>query len=401
MGAIRAGEEPMPPMTGVREQHEGFHVLYILTDPFGMGGVQSDIKSLGPYFVSKGHRVTVLSPAGDQVPALVAGGVRHIPFSVHFRSRAAFRLQARKLRDLIMAVCPTVLAPQSIRASWVCHAAAFDMPLKRITTIHNIHTSLHVLWAGFLLDRCSDSVIFESEHEHRRLTRWGLRRKKTQVIPSGIDTGIFYRTPRPEDLWANLPEKSRNCVIFGCVARLAPEKAHSDLLKAYRMVLDRYPETRLLLVGDGPLMEPIRKQIQALDLGAHVVMIGQRSNVRDYLNFFDVFVLASTRESLPRAAREAMACGQPVIATRVGATSEVVDHGITGILVPPSNPALLARAMEEMILFPERRKKMGDAALSLIHERFSQSRWLEENEKAYVGAGLGERLIFEHRGSAL
>lgn len=380
---------------------ERFHVLYILTDPFGMGGVQSDLKSLGPYFVSQGHQVTVLCPTGDQVPVLLEGGVQHIPFSVHFRSWAEFREQSRNLRQLIVDVRPTVLAPQSIRASWVCHAAAKEMPLKRITTIHNIHTSLNSLWAGFLLDRCSDQVIFESEHEHKRLTRWGLSRDKTQVIPSGIDTGAFYQTPRPEALWENLPEESRDCVIFGCVARLSPEKAHNDLLKAYRMVLDRYPKTRLVLVGDGPLMETLRDQVHSLNLGSHVVFAGQRTNIRDYLNLFDVFVLASTRESLPRAAREAMACGQPVVATRVGATGEVVHHGKTGLLVPPARPALLAKAMEEMILHPERRKEMGKAALSLIQECFSQSRWLEENEKTYAMAGVGEHLVFQHLGTVL
>lgn len=373
---------------GIPVNNKRFHILYILTDPFGMGGVQSDIKSLGPYFVSQGHHVTVLSPPGDQIPALLKGGVRHIAFNVRFRSLSEFRRQSQSLRRLIMNVGPTVLAPQSIRASWACHAAAREMPMKKITTIHNIHNSLNSLWAGFILDRCSDWVIFESDHEHERLTGRGLSRGKTQIIPSGIDTGIFYRTPRPEALWEDLPEKSRNCIIFGCIARLSPEKGHSDLLKAYRKLLDRYPQTRLLLVGDGPLREKIAEQIRELDLGLHVFLVGQRSNIREYLNFIDVFVLASTRESLPRAAREAMACGKPVVATRVGATREVVEDGKTGLLVPPARPDLLAKAMEELILSPERRKEMGDAALCLIRERFSQTRWLEENEKIYAMAGV-------------
>ena len=369
-----------------------FHLLYILTEPFGMGGVQSDMKSLGPYFVSRGHQVTIACPPGDQLSELEKGGVRHIPFNVHFRSRAEFKDQARQLRSLIEEVRPTVLAPQSIRASWVCHSAAKDLPLKRITTIHNIHTTMNYLFAGFLLNRCSDRIIFESQTEHDRLTRLGLSRKKTQIIPSGIDTDMFYRTPRPEELWKELPEKSRNCVIFGCVARLSPEKAHKDLLKAFRRIHDRYPATRLLLVGDGPLREELVAQMKALDLSSSVVFAGQRSNIRDYLNMFDVFVLASTRESLPRAAREAMACGRPVIATSVGASKEVVHHGKTGLLVSPGNPGQLARAMEEMILHPHRRKEMGEAALSLIENRFSLTQWLGDNEKVYLKAHCPEFL---------
>lgn len=363
-----------------------FHILYILTEPFGMGGVQSDMKSLGPYFVSKGHQVTIACPEGDQISHLLNGGVRHIPFNVHFRSPNEFKNQSRKLRNLIEEVRPTVLAPQSIRSSWVCHASAKDLPLRRITTIHNIHTTMNYLWAGFLLNRCSDEVIFESEHEHDRLTRLGLSRSKTQIIPSGIDTDTFYKTNRPEELWRELPEKSRNCVIFGCVARLSPEKAHKDLLKAFRKIHTQYPATRLLLVGDGPLREELIAQMKALNLSSSVVFVGQRSNIRDYLNMFDVFVLASTRESLPRAAREAMACGRPVIATRVGASKEVVHHGKTGLLVSAGRPDELTKAMEEMILSPNRRREMGEAALSLIEERFSLIRWLEENEKVYQKA---------------
>jgi glycosyltransferase involved in cell wall biosynthesis len=368
------------------ETSSRFHLLYILTEPFGMGGVQSDMKSLGPYFVSRGHQVTIACPVGDQLSHLVRGGVRHVPFNVHFRSRSEFLEQARNLRELIGTVRPTVLAPQSIRSSWVCHSAARDLPLRRVTTIHNIHTTMNYLWAGVLLNRCSDQVIFESEHEHTMLTRLGLSKKKTQVIPSGIDTDAFYRTPRPEDLWSELPEKSRNCVIFGCVARLSPEKAHKDLLTAFRRIHDRYPATRLVLVGDGPLRGELEHKVRTLGLSASVVFTGQRSNVRDYLNLFDVFVLASTRESLPRAAREAMACGRPVIATRVGATREAVHHGKTGLLVSPGRPGMLAQAMEEMILSPERRKGMGEAALSLIQGRFSLTRWLAENEKVYCAA---------------
>jgi len=363
-----------------------FHILYILTEPFGMGGVQSDMKSLGPYFVSKGHRVTIACPEGDQVSHLLKGGVRHIPFDVHFRTRSEFREKTGNLRKLIEEVRPTVLAPQSIRSSWVCHSAARDLPLERITTIHNIHTTLNYLWAGVLLNRCSDQVIFESECEHDRVTRLGLSRKKTRIIPSGIDTDAFYRTSRPEELWKEMPEKSRNCVIFGCVARLSPEKAHKDLIMAFRTIHVRYPATRLLLVGDGPLRQELEAQVKALGLSGAVVFSGQRSNVRDYLNMFDVFVLASTRESLPRAAREAMACGRPVIATRVGASREVVHHGKTGLLVPPGRPGALARAMEEMILSPRRRKEMGEASLDLIAGRFSLKRWLEDNEKVYIEA---------------
>jgi glycosyltransferase involved in cell wall biosynthesis len=365
-----------------------FKILYLMTDPFGMGGVQSDLKALGPYFVSRGHEVVVACPPGDQVDVLTRGGVTHIPFTVHFRTPGQFAEQARKLRSLIERVQPTVLAPQSIRASWICHAAAKTLPLARVTTIHNIHSNINALWAGVILNRASHLVIFESDHEHRRITRLGLARRKTRVIPSGIDTEMFYPDPGArQKMRSALPGLGPDDVVFGCVARLSEEKAHDNLLASYAVVRKTYPNTRLVLVGDGPLRGEIESLARVLGIAPFVHFAGQQRNVREWLNLFDVFVLASTRESLPRAAREAMACGLPVIATRVGATREAVRDGENGFLVPPSQVDAFARAMIHLLFDPALRTRMGRESRRMIDARFSQSKWLADNESVYQVAG--------------
>jgi glycosyltransferase involved in cell wall biosynthesis len=366
-----------------------FRLLYLLTEPFGTGGVQSDMKSLGPHFVRNGHEVFIACPPGDQLDVLEKGGVVHIPFDVHFKTPGQFQTCKKRLRELIETIRPTVLAPQSIRSSWLCHAAAKDLPIPRITTIHNIHTPFNSLWAGFLLNRCSDAVVFESEHEHQRLTKMGLDSQKTTVIPSGIDTTTFYPIERSQALWETIPGLSEHSVIFGCVARLSPEKAHSDLLKAFSEVRKEIPDSRLILVGDGPLKESLILQTKRLGLEHLVHFAGQQSAIREYVSLFDIFVLASTRESLPRAAREAMACGKPIIATRVGATREVVHHGKSGLLVPPGNPAKLAKAMISLGSDPKTREAMTSLSLELIRKRFSLDIWLSENEALYKKASSG------------
>ncbi len=365
-----------------------FRILYLMTEPFGIGGVQSDIKALGPHFVKQGHEVILACPEGDQVDYLTSRGVRHIPFSVHFRGPLSFYDQAKKLRLLITEVAPTVLAPQSIRASWICHAAAKGIPIPRVTTIHNIHSPINALWAGIILNKASHLVIFESDHEHQRIVRLGLAQRKTAVIPSGIDTDLFFRSGEPpEALRREIPEIGPDSVIFGCVARLSEEKAHNNLIAAFSGVLRSHPQARLVLVGDGPLRETLEKQVASLGINHAVHFAGQRSNIREYLNLFDVFVLASTRESLPRAARESMACGLPVIATRVGATREAVQEGHNGYLVTPGNVSELEERMTELLTDSALRKSMGERSLEMIERRFSQRRWLSENEKVYRKAG--------------
>jgi glycosyltransferase involved in cell wall biosynthesis len=285
-----------------------------------------------------------------------------------------------------MKIRPTILAPQSIRSSWLCHAAAKNLPIPRITTIHNIHTPFNSLWAGFLLNRCSNTVIFESEHEHRRLTTLGLSSKKTLVIPSGIDTKTFYPIPRSRERWDSIPILTEKSVVFGCVARLSPEKAHSDLIKAFKIVKEQIPEARLILVGDGPLRDDLQRLTKELGLSDSIYFAGQRSDIREFISLFDVFVLASTRESLPRAAREAMACGKPIIATRVGATREVVHHEKSGLLVPPGQPRKFAQAMILLGNNQKMREEMATLSLQLIRERFSLDIWLSENEGVYQEA---------------
>jgi len=140
-------------------------------------------------------------------------------------------------------------------------------------------------------------------------------------------------------------------------------------------------------VGEGPTKPKILALIDSLDLASRVYLAGQRSNIPEYLNAIDVFVLASRfRESLPRAAREAMACGKPIIATRMGALREVVQDGENGFLVPIANPSLFALAMEKMITDPALRKRMGDKSHSLIQERFRLDKWLGDNELIYQKA---------------
>jgi glycosyltransferase involved in cell wall biosynthesis len=201
-----------------------FRVLYLLTEPFITGGVQSDMKSLGPYFVEKGHEVFIACPPGDQTPHLDRAGVVHIPLDVHFKTPSQLKRQSKALRELILTLKPTVIAPQSIRSSWVAHNAVKDLPVLRVTTIHNIHTPVHGLWAGFLLDRFSDLVIFESDHEYKRLTGLGLSAEKARVVPSGIDTRNFHPASPKQEILDSIPCLKKNSVVFGCVADCQQKK---------------------------------------------------------------------------------------------------------------------------------------------------------------------------------
>ena len=160
-------------------------------------------------------------------------------------------------------------------------------------------------------------------------------------------------------------------VVLGMIARLVSKKAHQDLLAAYAMVINRYPETVLILAGDGPLRSRLAQQVRQLGLESHVVFLGDRSDTFDLLAAMDLFVHPSLSEGMPHAVMEAMAAGLPVIASGVDGVQDLIINDESGWLVEPGNPAALADriifALNNQALWPH----IGQAAAHRIAAEFS------------------------------
>jgi glycosyltransferase involved in cell wall biosynthesis len=202
------------------------------------------------------------------------------------------------------------------------------------------------------------------------------RPEKVSTITNGVDLAAFPFSPRP----AGGPPRAVS------VARLSSVKDPVTLLLATRRVLDREPGFRLDLAGDGPLRFEVEQAIVRLRLGGAVRMHGAIDDVRPVLSGASFFVLASTSEGVSLTLLEAMAVGLPVVATRVGGTPEVVDHGVTGVLVPPRAPEALADAMLWMLRQPGQRERMGRLARCRVEDRFDVRRTVAAYEQMYLRA---------------
>jgi glycosyltransferase involved in cell wall biosynthesis len=172
-------------------------------------------------------------------------------------------------------------------------------------------------------------------------------------------------------------------LVFGCVASLTPVKRHVDLIEAFAIVHARLPAARLLLIGDGPLRTTISEQIASLGLQDAVDLLGDRSNIETLLPALDVALLTSSTEGMSNAILEAMACGLPVIATSVGGNLQLVEHQVSGLLVPPSNPAALADAMLALADMPALRRTMGTAGRARIEREFSLDAMAQSYDRLY------------------
>ncbi len=207
-------------------------------------------------------------------------------------------------------------------------------------------------------------VIYTSETDRMRDGR-----RPSHVVALGIDLKRFASgTPVLDG------------TMVGNVARLAEQKGQRTLLAAVPSVLDRHPETRFAIAGDGELRQELKQLSE--QYGDHVVMLGNRSDVPDLLASFDVFAYPSRFEGLCLAVIEAQAAGVPVVATPVGGIRETVQDGETGLLVPPDDPQALADAIVRLLDDREEAASMAARAREQA-QQFSEERMVERTLALY------------------
>jgi glycosyltransferase involved in cell wall biosynthesis len=153
-----------------------------------------------------------------------------------------------------------------------------------------------------------------------------------------------------------------DAVVVGAVGRLSEQKGHRYLLDAAATVVSRRPQARILLAGDGDLEKPLREQARNLGISDRVVFAGHRADVPGVLGAIDVLCISSTYEGTPLALFEAMASGKAIVSTAVDGCREILEEGVTGLLVPPSEPAPLAAALLRVLDESPLRDALGRAA---------------------------------------
>lgn len=192
---------------------------------------------------------------------------------------------------------------------------------------------------------------------------------KIRIIRSGVD-GRNFTSPGGPDLPGQLSDR-RGWPMVAMVARLHPVKDHDTLLSAAKIVLGSLPQTQFLIIGDGPRRGELEELCKTLGIEENVHFTGTLPDIDQLLPAIDVHVLSSHSESLPLAVLEGMACGKPVICTDVGGTSEIVEHGVSGYLVPPHDPTELALHLTTLLTNPALAAQMGAAAKSRVESEFT------------------------------
>jgi L-malate glycosyltransferase len=216
-----------------------------------------------------------------------------------------------------------------------------------------------------------------SEAVRRVLIASGIPADQVQTIHSSID---LCRIDAGQEVTSLFPAGTR---VVGTVGHLAGHKGHRYLLEAASQLLRSEPDTAIAIVGEGALRGELEAQAASLGIAERVRFTGFRRDVPALVRGFEVFAFSSTHEGTPNAVLEAMALGKPVVATRAGGTDEVVQDGITGLLVPPRDPAALAQAVLHLLRHPEQGRAFGQAGRKRVEDFFTVERMAGSTLQAY------------------
>jgi colanic acid/amylovoran biosynthesis glycosyltransferase len=232
-----------------------------------------------------------------------------------------------------------------------------------------------------LLKRASVIVTVSRFNLRLMAERYRLAASDVQVIHCGIDVQRFaYRPDRPR--LGDQPFRLLN------VGRLVPEKAQDVLLRALALVRDRGVRFQLDMVGGGPLEESLRALARELKLEQNVVFHGTQpeSLVRQLHGDAQAFILSSRSEGLPVACIEALAMGTPTIATRITGIPELIEDGVSGILVPPDDAAALSDAICRLLSTPDAAKVMQERGRATVLAKFDRGQCTKRLVDLWTGA---------------
>lgn len=367
-------------------------VLHVLRP--AAGGMRQHVLQLATGLGAYGFDAQIACPGdADIVRSALAAGVEVRPVPIvgplsPLRDVEAFLV----LRDVIRHGSFDIVHAHGSKAGLVGRIAAMlaGAP-NRVMTVHNdviggsVRPALRRAVIGverFLAGHTSRVIVVSDALRSELIETIGLDPALVVTVHNGIDLAPFLTSvdPGPVRDRYGIP---RDAIVFGSAARFAPQKGHDVLVKAAVPVLEKVPDAYLLLAGDGPLLEPVRRAASRTPVASRIIFPGFETDVRGMLAALDVFASSPVSEGLGLAAIEAMATGLPVVSVRTGGVPEVVVDGETGILAEPGDLTGLTEAMLRLARDPMARLTMGEAGRRRAIDEFSEDKMLERTALVY------------------
>ncbi|MGB8952707.1 MAG: glycosyltransferase [Candidatus Aminicenantales bacterium] len=369
-------------------------ILEMIDQPF-LGGGQMALLALARSLDRERFEVFVCSREGGPfIRALEKNRIHFYPisFSRRFRQTPVKEIASLLDRQKID-ILHTHGGVAGLYGRWASRRSRTPVVIHTLHGIHYLHYRNVVRkWALIFLERhfsrFTDGIIVVSEADLRSGKKFKLAPEdKMHLIKNGVDfsppTEAGGSEGREEE-WKRKLKTARDHPVVGTVARLHRQKGIIYFLRAASIIHRRIPEAQILVAGGGPLEQKLRQEAKRLGVQRYFLLLGERTDARELLSYFDVFALPSLWEGLPLALLEAAALGKPIVATDIDGVREVIKDGETGILVPPKNPEILAHAIVRLLEDRQQARNLGQKAKELIPPRFDLVRMVEQTQSLYL-----------------
>ncbi|MDA2934465.1 glycosyltransferase family 4 protein [Acidobacteria bacterium AH-259-D05] len=293
-----------------------------------------------------------------------------------------------RLGEVVSASQPDLVQSHGARSNFYARLACRQARITQLSTIHGalsvypvpIWKKLPYMFLDRLSARWSEKIVCVSKSLMDDLIRQGHKQGKVTVINNGVDLKAF--DPGKANAARFRHQFGEGDILLGVVGRLAREKGHRYFLDALPEIVRRYPRSKAVLVGDGPLRKELQQKVRKLGLGQSVLFAGVKADIPDVLAAMDVVVLPSLSEGLPYVLLEALAMERPVVTTAVNGVTEVVrEDGEGARLIPPRDPKALAVAVNWVLEDQTSARLMASAGRRRVSAHFSletmAKRWSE------------------------
>ncbi len=339
----------------------------------------------------RGHRVTLLTPA-DAAMFPVAKRMGVAVEAIDIRQKRLEPLWALRRWLALHAHEYDVINTHSSTDSWLaavaCKTLAAAPPMVRT---RHVSTAINNHWSTrWLYQTATAHIVTTGEALRQQLSRDnGIAPERMTSVRTGIDLARF----RPLDKTQTRHTlRVADTPTIGILATLRDWKGHDYLLDALKILRPTFPQWRLLVIGDGPQRARLSARTRDESLADIVRFVGNVDNVPEWLSALDLFALPSYGdEGVPQGIMQAMACGLPVVSTPVGAITEAVQDGTTGMLVAPKNAQALAQALATLMHDQTMRQQMGQAGHDYAQQAFGIDVMLDRM------TDVCERVIAAHR----
>lgn len=258
-----------------------------------------------------------------------------------------------------------VVNTHSSKDAWIAGLAARLAGVGCLVRSRHIEVDYPSPWRSRIaFHHLPQHVLTTSERIRQRLMEeLDLLPQRVTCIPTGIDLARF--SPGRADHLRSAWQWPEHTIGIGMISVIRSWKGHAFFLQAAAQVAARCPDARFIIAGAGPGEKLLPQKVEDLGLGHRIELLGHREDVPDLLRALDILVLPSTaHEGIPQILLQAQAVGRACIGTRVGGIPEVIEDGVNGLLVRPSDADDLAQAMIRLIENPALRAQMAMNALS-------------------------------------